>query len=304
MPYIPASPEEADGYPRPGAVNRPPGDLLRQAAQLSDAAEALVETAVIAERAKGTSWEVIGEVLGGVSKSAAQKRWGQVIAKWRETNEGHPYERHPFARLEFLEFAVANDELQEAWQKVTEVVERQPVLEGLNNATVALSGSPGVHSGTESQQIYTHLPAARLCAQDPDIDAAKAKSLLEAARRFVEDAQDREIRARGVQAVEEILARDGDRPIGHRKSAEAPGRHAEDPAEGGTNPVDHTLSPRPLSWAAGSKYRRDYTVESRRRGVQRAQAEFRAAQTLTLEERVTRLERIFEDLLIDEPAGP
>lgn len=35
---------------------------------------------------------------------------------------------------------------------------------------------------------------------------------------------------------------------------------------------------KPLSWAAGSKYRRDYTRESRRRNVQRAQDEYTAGQ--------------------------
>ncbi|WP_329348934.1 hypothetical protein OG226_12245 [Streptomyces sp. NBC_01261] len=164
MPYNSASPEEADTNPRLGAENRPPGQLLTQAAQLASAAEALLEKAVIAERAKGTSWEVIGDILGGVSKSAAQKRWGSTVAKWRESNVVQP--TAPVSpRDELVEFTMAYDELEDAWHGANEIVQRQPLLADLNNATAALSGSPGDRAARLSHWVQ---PPSHTCESTSD----------------------------------------------------------------------------------------------------------------------------------------
>ncbi|MCX4406444.1 MULTISPECIES: hypothetical protein [unclassified Streptomyces] len=329
MPYIPASSKEADTRPRPGAAQRPPGELLAQAAQLAEQAQLVVERAVIAERAKGTSWEVIGEILGGVSKSAAHKRWGTTVARWRESAE--IARRLPDAPPDDLvDFSLAYDELEGAWKQATEIVDRQPLLADLNNATVALSGSPGVRTGTGNQQNFHSLPAARLCAQEPDSrqineirslldevlrartaekwDAARALGA-QAVEAFltqdrptagadpVRDAQDLDaVRARGAQAVDAILAQE-ERALALPRATDGL------PEDGRDNPenADRELEPH-AAWAVG-KYRRDYSRESRRRNVERAYAEFQR-QGLTLGERVTRLENAFEDLLTDELERP
>lgn len=284
MPYASVSPEEADTRPRPGAAQRPPGELLSQAAQLAEQAQLVVEKAVITERAKGTSWEVIGEILGGVSKSAAQKRWGTAVARWRESADIDPRKLPPFVPDDLAEFSVAYDELDGAWKQATEIVDRQPLLADLNNATVALSGSPGVHTGTGSQHNH-YFRAARLCEGEPDSrQTDEVMSLLEAASRAQHD--------RGLDVVRLL----GALAIRASHSAE----------EWRDNPENTNREQEPRASAAmGGKYRRDYSRKSRRRNLARAQDEFRASQQgLTLEERVTRLECAFEDLLADEPVGP
>ena len=55
------------------------GDLVEQAERLVHAAQEVRLLAVVAERARGVSWETIGEALGGVSKQAAQKRFSERV---------------------------------------------------------------------------------------------------------------------------------------------------------------------------------------------------------------------------------
>jgi hypothetical protein len=63
----------ADGYARGG-------ELAEVADRLVAAAEEVRLLAVAVERERGVSWETIGEVLaGGVSKQAAQKRYGERV---------------------------------------------------------------------------------------------------------------------------------------------------------------------------------------------------------------------------------
>ncbi|MFF4733345.1 hypothetical protein ACFY3M_50740 [Streptomyces mirabilis] len=227
----------------------------------------MVEKAVIAERAKGTSWEVIGDILGGVSKSAAQKRWGTVVARWRESADVAPRKLPAYVPDDLAEFSAAYDELDGAWKQATEIVARQPLLADLNNATVALSGSPGGHTGTG----------------------------ILAARRFRE-AQDHDaVRARGAQAVEAILAQEEQARDAFRRAT------AGLPENGRDNPenADRAIEPN----AAWAEYRRARARDSRRANAQWAYAEFHRPE-LTLEERVTRLENAFKDLLRDELERP
>lgn len=273
-----------------------------------------MEKAVISERAKGTSWEVIGEILGGVSKSAAQKRWGTVVAQWRESADVDPGKLPAYVPDDLAEFSTAYDELDEAWKQATKIVDRQPLLADLNNATAALSGSLGVHSSTGDQQNTHYFPVIRYCAQEPGAHQNdELVSLWEVATR-VREAQDLDVLlARRGYAPDAIWARDTqaagselvrgaqDHADRERQAGDAhPTRDAQDP----DNPedADRRLA-RPLSWAASSKYRRDYSREARRRNVARAYAEFQR-QGPTLEERVTRLERAFEAILTDEPVEP
>ncbi|MEU6357471.1 hypothetical protein ABZ896_50610 [Streptomyces sp. NPDC047072] len=62
------------------------GDYVRQAARIVGSVETVFLTAsVIAERVRGTSWEVIAEALR-MSAADAEKRWGDVEARWRRTS--------------------------------------------------------------------------------------------------------------------------------------------------------------------------------------------------------------------------
>jgi hypothetical protein len=58
------------------------GDYVRQASYRRSAADSLMEAAVIAERVRGTSWEVIGDALR-MSAEEAEKKWGRDEASWR-----------------------------------------------------------------------------------------------------------------------------------------------------------------------------------------------------------------------------
>ncbi|MFF8315537.1 hypothetical protein ACF06V_00010 [Streptomyces bobili] len=57
------------------------GDYVRQAAHRLHGVESLVSAAVIAERVRGTSWEVIGKALR-MSAEDAEKKWGRTVASW------------------------------------------------------------------------------------------------------------------------------------------------------------------------------------------------------------------------------
>ncbi|RSS15400.1 hypothetical protein EF914_29670 [Streptomyces sp. WAC05458] len=57
------------------------GDYVRQAAHRRRGVDSLVSAAVIAERVRGTSWEVIGDALC-MSAEEAQRKWGRDEASW------------------------------------------------------------------------------------------------------------------------------------------------------------------------------------------------------------------------------
>jgi hypothetical protein len=136
--------ETVAGWNPRAAEELAPGQLLRQAKRLRDEAERLVEQAVVAERAKDTSWETIGEVLDGVTKSAAQKRFGSRVTSWKGTTE---VTSRITSQMETgtseaeAEFAVAYEQLTERWMAAGETVAAQDLIAHLSNATTAVSGA-------------------------------------------------------------------------------------------------------------------------------------------------------------------
>jgi hypothetical protein len=52
-----------------------PGDYVHEALQLLQRAERLAALAVVVERARGTTWETIGQSAGQITKQSAQRRW-------------------------------------------------------------------------------------------------------------------------------------------------------------------------------------------------------------------------------------
>jgi hypothetical protein len=63
-----------------------PGQLIRDAQQLLDAANAIMRAAVVAERTRDTSWGEIGEVLG-VGKSSAHGRFAGAMNEFVDAAE-------------------------------------------------------------------------------------------------------------------------------------------------------------------------------------------------------------------------
>lgn len=62
------------------------GDYVRQAVRLESSVDAtFVEAAVIAERVRGTGWEVIGEATR-MSAAEAEEKWGRAESRWRRAS--------------------------------------------------------------------------------------------------------------------------------------------------------------------------------------------------------------------------
>jgi len=59
------------------------GEAVEDARRLVAAAEEVLNRAVVWEREKGTTWEVIAEALGGRRKQTAQERFAEVVARWK-----------------------------------------------------------------------------------------------------------------------------------------------------------------------------------------------------------------------------
>ncbi len=116
---------------------------MRYARQLLHQAEKLVEQAVVTERSKGTSWDVIGEELGGVTKSAAQKRYGARVERWKSELSEAKLSLPPVGqmRTQDLEIGLAYGTLKDGWQTAGAIVGTQGLSDAMNNATTTLSGS-------------------------------------------------------------------------------------------------------------------------------------------------------------------
>ncbi|MFJ3980119.1 hypothetical protein [Streptomyces sp. NPDC090021] len=86
------------------------GDYVRQAAHLEDSVNTLfMRAAVIAERIRGTSWEVIGEAVR-MSAAEAEKKWADVEARWRRASRAdNLYRRKPGAYAAAADRYIATD---------------------------------------------------------------------------------------------------------------------------------------------------------------------------------------------------
>jgi hypothetical protein len=115
--------------------------MLRQAKKLADEAQQLVEMAVATEREKGTSWETIGEVLDGVTKSAAQKRYGAKIAALQEDTDNPGDD--PFVYM--------HGRLELGWANIARTVKDHDTIRHLSTVTAAVTGtgSPGSADSTQ-----------------------------------------------------------------------------------------------------------------------------------------------------------
>lgn len=120
------------------------GQLVEQARRLVKKAEELLEQAVIAERQRDTSWEQIGQALGGLSKSAAHKRYGPLLAEWAEHYDGTTTEDEDSGKESLgpdAPFVVAYQLVEWTWKEAEEIIDDQDLLAALRNATVAASGA-------------------------------------------------------------------------------------------------------------------------------------------------------------------
>ncbi|MGW3560032.1 N-6 DNA methylase [Streptomyces sp. NPDC000963] len=141
-----------------------PGELVRQAKRLVEKAEELLEQAVIAERERGTSWEKIGQAIGGQSKSAAHKRYAPALTEHLECVDVTTVEDEDSGQEVpiFHRFLLAYGLLENTWNEVKQIVESQDVLDHLREATVAASGDGWVVAER----------AGARAVEDPDFRAA------------------------------------------------------------------------------------------------------------------------------------
>lgn len=147
------------------------GHLLRQAKRLLDQAQVLVEQAVIAERAKGTSWETIGKVLDGVTKSAAQKRYGARYEAWTNSPEmRRALGAYGIPKYD-IEVGLPYGVLRDEWKAAGQIVDAQGLIAELNNATTALSGddtsSKERSTWSRLEPLFLYTNSERLPAHAP-----------------------------------------------------------------------------------------------------------------------------------------
>jgi hypothetical protein len=72
-----------------------PGERVSAALDLVHQAQEVLTRAVLYERAKHTSWEVIGEALGDITRQSAQERYREAVQEWKDSQQ-EPY--YPAAR--------------------------------------------------------------------------------------------------------------------------------------------------------------------------------------------------------------
>ncbi|WP_030348935.1 hypothetical protein [Streptomyces sp. NRRL S-1022] len=60
-----------------------PGELVEEAQTLVELAQQVLRWAVIHERQKGTSWEEIGQRLGGITRQSAHERYKDAVDEWQ-----------------------------------------------------------------------------------------------------------------------------------------------------------------------------------------------------------------------------
>jgi hypothetical protein len=111
--------------------NAHPGHFVIQSLRLRKAVERLHLIAIASERARGTSWEQIGDVLG-ITKSGAHKRYhGPVTDELARIAQEWPG---------VDPFIAAQDELAAAHATVKMIVELQDQMSGLYLAMDQASG--------------------------------------------------------------------------------------------------------------------------------------------------------------------
>ncbi|MEK8175015.1 hypothetical protein NKH77_55930 [Streptomyces sp. M19] len=59
----------------------PPGELLRAALALQQDVDTLIDSAVVAERERGTTWEQIAQAAG-MTRQSAHERWSTQVSVW------------------------------------------------------------------------------------------------------------------------------------------------------------------------------------------------------------------------------
>ena len=128
-----------------------PIDLVREAQEVRDGAEALMAAAVQQAREAGRTWHQIGQVLG-VSRQAAFQKYGKPI----DPRNGKIMSTSPHPEAVELAQAVIDDHAHGRWTSITERFDETMraglTEEGLAEAWAYLAGTAGSfesHGDTE-----------------------------------------------------------------------------------------------------------------------------------------------------------
>jgi hypothetical protein len=154
------------------------GHSVREAQEMVAAANQLLEAAVIAERANGTSWEVIGEALS-VTRSTAHGRVSGSVDSFFEAGEPET------ARDK------AGENLDGAWDKIAEQLSRHTLLSDVQQVAEHLSSPPpaateSTEAGTNQVDAYARALNTLLRWRSPDFtivsDEGEPRYLVEVKR--------------------------------------------------------------------------------------------------------------------------
>ncbi|MEU8901770.1 hypothetical protein AB0C65_38310 [Nocardia sp. NPDC048505] len=74
----------SDMVPTTGDAGAQPGEIVAAARRLVDLAEDVLARAVIYERTRHTSWEVLGESLGEITRQSAHGRFRDDVSEWEQ----------------------------------------------------------------------------------------------------------------------------------------------------------------------------------------------------------------------------
>lgn len=131
------------------------GDYVRQAAILEDSADApFMKTAVIAERIRGTTWEIIGEAVR-MSAAEAEKKWADAEARWRRaTRADTVYRRTPGAYAAAADRYITTDK-----PYLPSTAPRRPLSASLD-AAAHLTG----RDVAAADQSFAGTPSCRYCS--------------------------------------------------------------------------------------------------------------------------------------------
>ncbi|MCX5216111.1 hypothetical protein OG689_44055 [Kitasatospora sp. NBC_00240] len=108
-----------------------PGQHVRHAARLVEQANQLLAQAVVADRARGNSWDEIGAALG-VTRSTAHGRYGTTYRRWA---------KHPVAGVDQVAEAVW--ELDQLWDGIQELAAEHGLQVNI----------PGAHQPSETSAV-------------------------------------------------------------------------------------------------------------------------------------------------------
>ena len=145
-----------------------PGQLVRDAQALVDAASEVLKAAVVAERFKGTQWDEIASALD-VQRSSAHGRFAKSVTQFRELVERANDQAVPESPKAVAE-EVAPVALDNAWNQVAVLLEGRSVRSGLRHVAERVT-TQSAQAKAKSRTLHGGGTGRRKAARAADPEA-------------------------------------------------------------------------------------------------------------------------------------